>query len=159
MEKLDNSPIGVVLMEKLDNSPIGVVLMEKLDNSPIGVVLMEKLDNSPFGVVLMEKLDNSPIGVVLMEKLDSSPIGVVLMEKLDNSPVGVVELPWYHENELTVGFASRTWHTNFSVTFSTTSRGFMFIMLTLGESGIKKCASIHIQYNGKGSPKCNIIIY
>jgi hypothetical protein len=94
-----------------------------------------------------------------MEKLDNSPIGVVLMEKLDNSPVGVVELPWYHENELTVGFASRTWHTNFSVTFSTTSRGFMFIMLTLGESEIKKCASVHIQYNGKGSPKCNIIIY
>jgi hypothetical protein len=29
-------------------------------------------------------------------------------KKLDNSPIGVVELPLYHENELTVGFASRT---------------------------------------------------
>jgi hypothetical protein len=83
----------------------------------------------------------------------------LLMEKLDSIHIGVVELPLYHENELIVGFASRTWHTNFSVTFSTTSRGFMFIILTLGESGIKKCASVHIQYNGKGSPKCNIIIY
>ena len=101
----------------------------------------------------------SALITLLMEKLDNSPIGVVLMEKLDNSPIGVVELPLYHENELILGFASRTWHTNFSVTFSTTSRGFMFIMLTLGESGIKKCASVHIQYNGKGSPKCNIIIY
>jgi hypothetical protein len=43
-----------------------------------------------------------------MEKLDNSPIGVVLMEKLDNSPIGVVELPLYHENELILGFASRT---------------------------------------------------
>jgi hypothetical protein len=57
----------------------------------------------------------------------------------------------YHENELTVGFASRTWHANFSVAFSTTSRGSLFIMLTVGESWIQKCASVYIQCNRKRS--------
>jgi hypothetical protein len=40
-----------------------------------------------------------------------------------------------------------------------TSRGSMFIMFTVGQSWIKKCASIHIQYNLRCSPKCNIIKY
>jgi hypothetical protein len=84
-----------------------------------------------------------------------SVLMTLLMEKLGNSPIGVVEFPLYHENELTVGFASRNWHTNCSVAFST--RESMFMMFTVGESWIKKCVSDHIQYYGKGSPKCNMI--
>ena len=81
----------------------------------------------------------------------------LLMEKLDNSHIGVVEFPLFHENELTVGFASRTWHANSSVTFSTTLRGSLFIMFTVGESWIKKCVSVYIQCNGKLSPKYKFI--